>query len=416
MTGINKIHNQLSLSKKEWLLLSTLILLFILTQVLLLNVVNNLYMIIGFNCFLAAIAFLIYLNIKIELQLLTLAILPLIVVSYNFGRSFQYIVLQNLTLTLFILLALFKFLNEYKAGKGKIEKLFVLILIYTIYSGFLSVKGILSGAPVKFVINEFYQNFYYFLPIPIFYLIRDKYSYKVLLITAVFVFSIIATEFFIISYSSGSRFLSFQFLFFPFVIGTLFVWIFFYKSKFHHKLSYIILFITLWAGSIATAARTLWVANLLVMFLIVFFYEKYVKKNLKIFFLVSILLLTLTIPFIVKSDNERVSSLPTSTKERVESISHPTGDTSFLMRVEASYLAIQKFVKHPVFGEGYGRHIKFKWLFQQRLFILTIHFLYFLWKGGLIGFILLLWLYYIFVKDTLFVIKNSDNKDCDCIQ
>ena len=167
----------------------------------------------------------------------------------------------------------------------------------------------------------------------------------------------------------------------------------------------------MWIGSIATAARTLWVANLVTMILILFFYQKYIKKNLKIFFLTSILLLLMTMPLLIKSDTGRVSSVPTSTQERLESLSNPTGDTSFLMRIEASYLAIQKFVQHPVAGEGYGRYIKFKWLLSTEVIYLDNSYLYFLWKGGLIGIILILWIYYIFVKDTLFVIKNCPDRN-----
>ncbi len=415
MTDISKVHIKINLSKKNWFLSLSFFLLIILSQVILLNVINNINIIIGFNCFLAVVAFLTFLDLKAELQLLILAILPLIIVNYNFGRSFQYIVLQNITLTIFAFFALFKFLYEYEAGKNKNEKLFVLIFIFTGYSIFLSIRGILSGAPVNFVFNEFYQNFYFFLPIPIYYLIRDRYSYKALLITIVFVFLIIAIEFFVISYSRGTRFLSFQYLFFPFIIGTLFGLIFLYKNNVMSKIFYLILFLIVWLGSIATAARTMWVANLLTIFFIVFFYQRYVKKNLKIFFLVTIFLLTLTIPFIIKSDNAKVSSLPTSTEERMESISNPTGDTSFLMRVEASFLAIQKFIQHPLIGEGYGRHIKFKWLLSTQVIYLDNSFLYFLWKGGLIGLMLVLLLYFVFIKDTLFVIKNSNKKDSQLI-
>ena len=387
----------------------------LLIQIQLLDLTNSVYLIIGFNILILTIAVLYFIKIGIASIFLILAILPLSVVDYNFGRSLQYIVLQNIPITIFIFLALFQFIKEYKPSILRLEKLFVLMIIYTLYSVFLSVRGIINGAPLNFVFNEFYQNFYYFLPLPIYYLIRNRYSYKVFLVTTIFVFVIISIEFFIISYTRGTRFLSFQYLFFPFIIGVLFSLIFLYKNNLFAKTLYVILFIIMWIGSIATAARTMWVANLATIFLIIFFYQKFIKKNVKIFFLISILLLSLTMPFIIKSDNANVSSLPTSTKERVESISNPTGDTSFLMRVEASYLAIQKFIQHPIIGEGYGRHIKFKWLLSTEVIYLDNSFLYFLWKGGLIGVFIILSLYIVFIKDTFFVIKNSTDRNMKII-
>ncbi len=82
------------------------------------------------------------------------------------------------------------------------------------------------------------------------------------------------------------------------------------------------------------------------------------------------------------------------------------------MRVELDYYAIQKFLKHPIFGSGLGDFVKYKIIKENvspPVYYLDSSWLYMLWKGGIIGFLLFAWIYYRFFKASFFVLRNSKN-------
>jgi O-antigen ligase len=83
------------------------------------------------------------------------------------------------------------------------------------------------------------------------------------------------------------------------------------------------------------------------------------------------------------------------------------------MRVEIGYYVIKEFLDEPLFGSGLGSSVQYKLLAQNGLeiFYPDNSLLYFLWKGGIIGLIIFLWLYARFFRQTLWLVKNSTSSE-----
>ena len=125
------------------------------------------------------------------------------------------------------------------------------------------------------------------------------------------------------------------------------------------------------------------------------------------------ILLMLLFPLLMISDINNINSQErsdiNSLQYRTQSVTNPLEDASFLMRIEFSYYAIQKFLDNPIFGKGLGDYLKYKIVFLSNLpnYYLDNSWFYFLWKGGIVGFLLFLWVYIRFFKAAYFVSKNS---------
>ena len=104
-------------------------------------------------------------------------------------------------------------------------------------------------------------------------------------------------------------------------------------------------------------------------------------------------------------------SLNNAVETRAQSVANPLEDTSFLMRIEFAYYAFERFLESPVIGKGLGDYLKYKVFNNSDAanYYIDNSWLYFLWKGGLIGFLLFAWLYLRFFKSAYFVFTNTTN-------
>jgi O-antigen ligase len=109
---------------------------------------------------------------------------------------------------------------------------------------------------------------------------------------------------------------------------------------------------------------------------------------------------------------ETIKDNTRSVEQRIESIQNPTEDHSFLMRVELGWYAIQKFLQRPIFGWGLGDFLRYQFLGNPNLKnnYIDNSWLYFLWKGGIIGLSLFVFILYRIIKVSIFILKNSKNK------
>jgi O-antigen ligase len=208
----------------------------------------------------------------------------------------------------------------------------------------------------------------------------------------------------------GERFVTFQSGFLPLSIGVVFAYLLFTRRKILKIGSGLLLGILI-AGTFITLTRTLWATTLIVLLITFLGYLKITNRLnwLRTTFLVIVLLLS---SLMIKGSASKIQDKSVSHKSveyRTESISKPLEDSSFLMRVEFSYYAIERFLAHPVWGSGLGDYLKYKIVVQSNLpnYYLDNSWFYFLWKGGSIGFILFLLLYLRFFKSAYYVIKNS---------
>jgi len=111
----------------------------------------------------------------------------------------------------------------------------------------------------------------------------------------------------------------------------------------------------------------------------------------------------------LSGDNTSKQSAYNSTNERFKNISNPVEDISFLMRIEAVYLGVQKILENPVFGKGYGYKLQMRWLMDTQFIFPDNNYIYFWLKGGIIFLVIVLWMYFRLFKQCYLIFKHSDS-------
>jgi len=341
--------------------------------------------------------------------LILITIIPFAYIDIKFSRYFEYILIQNLPLYVLALFAIAHFSYSQKSLKIRISYIMLPIVIYSAYSVFLAMYGISNSAPKGIIVEELYQNLYFAFAIPIIYLIKNRKNYMILYIATAIIFTLIAFQYIIIDIIFPGRFATYHNHFFPFVIAIVFSAILFISHKPFLRISLSLVLAILWWGSIATQTRTLWLTNLIAMIVPFLLYLKDRKVDTKYLLLLLFTLGVLTIPFLGKTATMKRDFTNVTTEERVESISNPLGDISFLMRVESIYLGAQQILKKPIFGYGFGYQLQMKWLLQTRYTFPDNNYLYYWLKGGIIFLFIALWMFYRLFKGSYIIFKNSDS-------
>ena len=162
-------------------------------------------------------------------------------------------------------------------------------------------------------------------------------------------------------------------------------------------------------GSIATQTRTLWITNLIGMIIVFLLYLQHRKVKTKYLILLLVTVGLLIIPLLKKTTSAQQDFTNVTTKERVESISNPLGDISFLMRVETIYLGVQQILQKPIFGYGFGYQLQMKWLLETRYTFPDNNYVYYWLKGGIVFLFIALWMFYRLFKSSYLIFRNSDS-------
>src|SRR5690606_5463109 len=103
--------------------------------------------------------------------LIIVAILPFAYTERGFSRYFVNVLLQNITIYLICLFALFQYLHYGNSGKKILNSYIGFpILILSIYALLLALLGYIKAYSLSLIIQEYYQTFYYFLTIPFLFL------------------------------------------------------------------------------------------------------------------------------------------------------------------------------------------------------------------------------------------------------
>lgn len=396
-------------SAKGYLYLFIVLLLCLISQVVLLNKFHSYGVAILSLFIIISIYYLFYIQ-NFPLFLLIISILSLSYLNTTVYYIFQYLLIQNIPLAIFLLFAVFQYVQRSTNLTISLPTLLKSVAVYVGFSFFMFFLGIIRGADLNLAFNELYQNFYFFFAIPIFYLFKKEEHYKLLFKWIIITLVLISLQYIWVNTLNNFRFTTFQNHFLPFGVAALFSILLFRKNTFFQKIIILSLFIAVFWGSVTTETRTLLIANMVSLFFVVFFYLKekfgFLKRSLLLIALCFILLVPITL---LKGDNEKKVSLPSDSQERFEAIANPTGDIAFLMRVEAVYLGIHKFLKHPIIGEGFGFKLQLKWLLKTAYLYPDNSFLYYLLKGGIIFFLLALWMYYLLLKRSYDIFKYSSS-------
>jgi len=372
---------------------------------------NSIYILVGYNLFLLLIASYKKSINNLFTLLIIVNFLPLIYLNNDFHYHFKYEILTAFPLFLLILLSISQFLLTSRDLSFKLTYLQKPIIYIVLYFSVLGVVGMILHQSTIWIIQQLFHFYLYLLIFPISYVFykRDFYfsGFSFLLIISV----VIAFEYIVLNQMLlNFRFVTFQSGFLPLASGVLFSYILYNKNTIR-RLAATVLLLIVTTGVFVTLTRTLWVTTILVLIFVWFFYLK--SENRLSIYKIILLVIIISLPLLLFRDmgvssNQNISQ-DNAVEYRAQSVVNPLEDSSFLMRVEFAYYASQRFLESPIFGKGLGDFLKYKILNVNDAanYYIDNSWLYFLWKGGLIGFLLFAWLYIRFFKASYFVLINT---------
>lgn len=386
---------------------------FIILQIYIANKFPNFTLpILVFICFLMIISIVNSTFIKdVPTVLFILFLITLVYLNNLFHYDFKLELISSIPLMILAIIGLASYI--YNSDHRQPVKLYihvplVLMVLYFTISGIVSIA---AGKNFQEVSYQIFQFLLYLMIFPLLYLFREKRLYIIIFYSLLFIVVVSSIEYILFNIVIyGQRFVTFQSGFFPVATAVLLSY-FLYQKKSLNKLISLLFIIIIVTGTIVTLTRTLWFTTLIVIILVPLFYLIANKKMTIIKFLFFLLLAIIPFLFIkdtgknIKENNKELQSV----EYRTKSVSNPLEDASLLMRVELSFYAFERFLESPIIGKGLGDFLKYKIFTETNkpLYYMDNTWFYLLWKGGIIGFLLFLWIYIRFFKASYFVLVNS---------
>lgn len=335
-------------------------------------------------------------------------LLQFVFLNNDFHYSFSLEFLLSFPLFILLLLAWFRLLYVGKSFSIVLSKFQKVILLFVLYSFVMAFIGLLNARDTLNIFVEWFHMFYYSFFFVFMFFLKKREDYYTILSFLLVLSLIISVEYIVVNfYLFNYRFVTFQSNFLPIVVGVL-ISSFFFKYK---RVTSLILLMIVIIGMISTQTRSLWIVTIIVLLSTLFLYMKTVGKFS--FKKLILLLLVCMLPFFLISDKDanKIADSETSNQieNRAESISDPVSDISFLMRVEATYYAINKFLESPIWGKGFGDHLRLVITRNDdfNLYYIDNSWGYMLWKGGLIGITLFFLMVFYSVKYMYYVSQNT---------
>lgn len=368
-------------------------------------------LLLGYNILLSVIiVYKSYIHSLIALLLIA-NFIPLLYLNNGFHYAFNYELLTATPLFLIIILATFQYVSSESSFAFTLSYLQKPVIYIVIYFTIIGAVDIYNGQDTFWVIKQLFHIYLYLLIFPLSYLIDKKKYYFTIFSALLIIATIISIEYILLNQVIlNFRFVTFQSGFLPILSGVLFSFILFEKETLR-RIGGTILFLIITAGAFVTLTRTLWIVTFLTLVIVWFLYQKSKSKLsfTKVFFSLLILLIPLIMMKDISKGTQTNPSLNNAVETRAQSVTNPLEDTSFLMRIEFAYYAFERFLESPVIGKGLGDYLKYKVfnISDKANYYIDNSWLYFLWKGGLIGFLLFAWLYLRFFKSAYFVFTNT---------
>ncbi len=373
-------------------------------------------LITGLNIIPFFVFFYFVLSKEIKTLLILITLLPLFIISVTLHYFIKYIIIQDIPLIFLSLLALIQFLVNSKSFSIKINYFSKPLLLFFLYSIFLAFFALIRKNNPTFILDEFYHTLYYPFGLVIFYMLGNRKDYYIIILFLIFfefVFSII--NIYMNLFTSLERFVTFQSYISPFVLGLLFSYIIFYqRNKNLYWYLAVFLFTVITFGIFITMTRSLW-ASILITFgsILFYFLWKIRKVNIIKIILLYVLLSAPLVFFISNHKQTKITQKDINDiNYRTSSLANPLEDTSFLMRMEIDYYSILHFLESPIIGKGFGDFVQYKFMsvLRNKIIYPDNSWLFFLWKGGLVGFLIVVFLYYRWAKTLLFIFNFSQNE------
>lgn len=370
------------------------------------------YIFVAFNFFIMFFLAQVAVIKDVTIFLLMLVIFPFAIISSGLHGSISLIIIQDLPYVFLIftsLLILVQSKNETPLLKTKYSQIAFLFFLYCIFSAAI---GFVKGQNHTDLFLELYNISFYFSPVLLVVLFKKEAKFEIIFNVIITVVTILSLEFIYHNvFTDKVRFVTFQVDFHAVVVGYLFAHVFFMKER---RIYYVPLLLINFIGLLITMTRALWVAGAISIGIIIYFYllEKGLSKKLLNTIAALIFVLGVFVVSNIQVDKSNITAkVEASSEYKAKSIADPLEDSSFLMRVELGFYMFQKFLSSPIIGKGLGDTVNYKFLGNPDVPILypDNSYLYFLWKTGLIGLILFLLVYFLFLRQCFRVWKKIDN-------
>lgn len=349
---------------------------------------------------------------SVPTYLLLINLAPLMYLDKSLHYNYSWVLVQDIPFFLLIALAISEFIRKEARARIRLSDLNIPLVLFFLYFLFSAVMGLLRGFPPVRVADEFYHLSYYVASIFILYLLKDRRDYKLLFGFVIFiVIGVSAVYLYLFFWRAVPQIVTFQADLFPLAMAMLYAYVLTAKKWNVSRLTAIVLLFFIAAALVASLTRALWVSALLSIGVVTFFHF---KKNHTLSYRKILLILVVAIPLLflrVGKPSREAAYVPRGVENRAQSITNPGSDISFLMRVEIGYYALQKFMESPIVGKGLGDHVNFRILLSSRseIYYPDNSWIFFLWKGGILGFSLVIWLFSRLLKQTHFLYTKLES-------
>lgn len=351
----------------------------------------------------------------LSVYLLLLNLFPLVYLNTEFHYYLHFVILQDFFLYGMTLLAILKYTASSDFLTFRITYLKLPLLLFFLYSIVMLFWGLSNGNPGYFVFDEFYRLQYYTFAFTLMYLVKERRLYHLVFNFLIALYVILAFEFIYMNFFGGVvRFVSFQQGYFLIILPVLSAFIYYYRHRFNVALALSVLAVIVAVGLFVTLTRALWVSAAISVGLVagIIIQQRRGLTYKKIFFFLVVFFVPLFF-FRGSGSSSATGSTNKMTTDKVEyrqqTIADPTQDMSFLMRVELGYYMYLRFIESPVIGQGLGDHVVYQLTSPDRspVYYPDGTWFYILWKGGIIGFALFVWLYWRLLSSAWYVFKRT---------
>lgn len=352
--------------------------------------------------------------------LLFLSVVTFAYADSAFNYYLNYIVIQDLPVIFLGVLAVISWFSQsgsLKIGTGYFGKPLLMMFIAAFL---LMIFGIVRGNNSYFSVYEFVHFIYLLLAFPISFMIRDPKKYNTIFNTLLSAAVVITFQYILfgILYYTDTRYTTFHASMYPVFIALLVSKFIFLEGEVLKRIGIVALIIFYAAGAYGTLTRSVWISMVIALVATVGFYyydnnrerlKKYSNFLIMISAVATVMFLYSFVVTSVETAQKEGLDYATNRSERLESLSAPSSDASFLMRVEIAYYLYEKFIASPLIGEGLGSSVTYKIFGDSELYYPDSVWFYYLWKGGILYFALAVWLYTRLFKSAIKIYRASED-------
>jgi O-antigen ligase len=179
------------------------------------------------------------------------------------------------------------------------------------------------------------------------------------------------------------------------------------------KLGYGIALILMLFATYITLTRALWIYipfSLLLLFFLLFRHKHVAFPRVTAIVLAATALIVILVKGADLLAVQRRRMGAVTVGERAETFRNLSEDLSLIARYDLGLQVVERWSRQPILGTGLGDHVHYR-LFNTEtpLYILDSSYLTVLWKLGLVGLILLVGLYAVFLKRVWFVYRHAQS-------